>query len=65
VQLKNFKTLRARVCVHAGMRATWYVNANALSYVVAGIVFLHMKIFVCLIKQACLLAIFSKFGGWG
>jgi hypothetical protein len=27
------------------------------------IVFLYMKIFVCFVKQACLLAIVSKLGG--
>jgi hypothetical protein len=27
------------------------------------IIFLYMKIFVCLLKQACLLAIISKLGG--
>jgi hypothetical protein len=33
------------------------------SFAVACIVFIYMKIFVCLIKQAHLLAIISKFGG--
>jgi hypothetical protein len=45
-----------------------YANAHSsvrehASFVVACIVFLYMKIFVCFIKQACLLAIVSKFGG--
>jgi hypothetical protein len=33
--------------------------------VIACIVFLYLKVFVCFIKQACLIAIVSKFGGWG
>jgi hypothetical protein len=41
----------------------YVVHANALSYAIACTVFLYMKIFVCLVKQACLLAIASKFGG--
>jgi hypothetical protein len=47
------------------MHANYVVYANALSYVIACIVFLYMKIFVCLIKQASLLSIVSKFGGGG
>jgi hypothetical protein len=50
----------------------WYIYANAhsiarkqVSYVVGGIVFLCMKIFVCFIQQAHLLAIVSKLGGRG
>jgi hypothetical protein len=47
-----------------------YANAHCSareheSFVVACIVFLSMKIFVCFIKQVCLLAIISKFGGGG
>jgi hypothetical protein len=44
-----------------------YANALAVraSYVAARIVFLYMKIFVCFIKQARLLAIVSKLGGRG
>jgi hypothetical protein len=49
--------------MHAGMRASYVVYANARSYEISCIVFLYMKIFVFLIKQASLLAIISKFGG--
>jgi hypothetical protein len=44
----------------------WYMPmhiAAHASYVVACIVFLSMKIFVCFLKQAFLLAIVSKLGG--
>jgi hypothetical protein len=57
--------MHAGVCagMHACWRASYVVYANALRYVIACIVFLDLKIFVCLIKQASLLAIISKFGG--
>jgi hypothetical protein len=39
------------------------VGSGLAMYVVACIVFLHMKIFFCFIKQACFFAIVSKWGG--
>jgi hypothetical protein len=42
-------------------RTVWYMPMH-IAEIIACIIFLHMKIFVCLIKQACLLAIISKFG---
>jgi hypothetical protein len=53
------------VGVQACRRASYVVYANALSYVIACVIFLYLKIFVCLIKQASLLAIISKFVGRG
>jgi hypothetical protein len=57
-----------QVCVQACVllacrHASYVVYANALRYMMACNVFLYMKIFVCLIKQASLLAIISKLGG--
>jgi hypothetical protein len=40
----------------------WYMPMH-ISELIARIIFLYLKIFVFLIKQACLLAIISKFGG--
>jgi hypothetical protein len=42
----------------------WYMPTN-IAELIACVIFLYMKIFVCLIIQARLLAIISKFGGGG
>jgi hypothetical protein len=64
--------LACLLAVHACMcvRSMWYMLMHIAAgtsprdtYVVACVVFLCMKIFVCFMKQACLLAIISKFGG--
>jgi hypothetical protein len=47
-----------------GAQAMWYVPMHTAE-LIACIIFLYMKIFVCFIKQACFLAIMSKFGGGG
>jgi hypothetical protein len=49
-------------CRQVCVQSMWYIYANVLSFVIACIVFLFMKIFVCLIKQASLLAIISQWG---
>jgi hypothetical protein len=40
----------------------WYMPMH-MAEPIARIIFVYMKMFVCLIKQASLLAIISKFGG--
>jgi hypothetical protein len=51
----------------ARARSMWYMPVHKqrarATYEKACIVFLKMKIFVCFIKEACLLAIISKWGG--
>jgi hypothetical protein len=44
--------------------AMWYMPMH-MAELIACIIFLRMKIFVCLIKQAHLLVIISKLGGGG
>jgi hypothetical protein len=44
--------------------AMWYIPMH-IAELIACIILLHLKIFVCLLKPAHMLAIVSKFGGGG
>jgi hypothetical protein len=54
---------RMHACMQVCMCASYVVYANALSYVIACIVFLYMKIFVCLKNKLACWQSFPNFGG--
>jgi hypothetical protein len=60
--MKIYVFLKQACLLAACAQAMWYMPMHIVE-LIACIIFLYMKIFVCLIKQACLLAIISKFGG--
>jgi hypothetical protein len=65
IYMKIFVCLINKLACLQHTHASYVVYANAHSIINSLYHFYLYKIFVCLIKQACLLAIISKFEGGG